>query len=250
MKRLLEICCADTESVMAAINGGADRIELCSALSEGGVTPSAAFIEYAVKASTIPVNVLIRPRGGDFVYTSDEIDMMVSDINFAGRSGASGVVIGALLPNGDIDVEACQKMADTARSHNLSITFHRAFDLCSDPLTVLNKVINLGANRLLTSGQAPSAIKGAHLLSTLIQQADNRIIVMPGAGINATNVLDLIEKTGAKEVHASASETIGSMMTYRNPKVSMGNPEIDEYSRKTTSIKKVKEIANIVHNIQ
>lgn len=248
--RRLEVCCADAESVIAAINGGADRIELCCALSEGGVTPSEGLIKFAVKRSPIPVNVLIRPRGGDFVYLPEEIDVMVSDIHTAGRLGANGVVIGSLTESGDIDIEQCGRMIDAAHSHNLSVTFHRAFDLCRDPYSSLESIIFLGADRLLTSGQAPTALEGARLIAELVSSAAGRLIIMPGAGINAGNVAELIAKTNASEVHASASRIVNSRMSYRNPAVSMGgDPATDDYSRKTTSAVKVKELVTILHNM-
>lgn len=249
-KRLLEICCADTDSVRAAVAGEADRIELCSALSDGGITPSEGLISFAIRVSTIPINILIRPRGGDFVYSPDEVDVMLTDINTAARLGVSGVVIGALTPSGDIDVNTSRSLIDSAHSHNLSVTFHRAFDLCKDPIKALDEIISLGADRLLTSGQASSAPNGKELLKVLIDRAADRIIIMPGAGVNPTNVADLLLETGANEVHASASMITHSRMTFRNESVNMGASDVDEYSRKTTSKQIVKELANIVHNIK
>lgn len=247
MKRRLEICCADADSVIAANEGGADRIELCSALSEGGVTPSAGLIAFATTHSSIPVNVLIRPRSGDFVYSDQEIELMINDIETAGRLGAAGVVIGALLPSGGIDIRNCKKMIDAAKENGLSVTFHRAFDLCRNPLESLTQIIELGCDRLLTSGQSPTAIDGIRLLSQLIETASDKIIIMPGAGISPKNAGSILSSTGASEIHASASITIGSSMIFKNKTVSMGNHDIDEYARKTSSRNTIEQLSRIVN---
>lgn len=198
--RKLEVCCGDLQSVRAAIEGGAHRVELCEALELDGLTPSEAMMESAIGMS-IPVQVLIRVREGDFVYNKDEIYKMRNDIRLARKLGAAGVVIGALMPDGSIDEEAIRCMMDEAEG--LSVTFHRAFDVCRKPEEALEKIISLGCHRLLTSGQAPTAELGIPMLKKLIEQADGRIIIMPGAGVNPQNASRILEETGALEIHGS-----------------------------------------------
>lgn len=198
--RKLEVCCGDLQSVRAAIEGGAHRVELCEALELDGLTPSEAMMESAIGMG-IPVQVLIRVRKGDFVYNKDEICKMRNDIRLARKLGAAGVVIGALMPDGSIDEEAIRCMMDEAEG--LSVTFHRAFDVCRKPEEALEKIISLGCHRLLTSGQATTAELGIPMLKKLIEQADGRIIIMPGAGVNPQNASRILEETGALEIHGS-----------------------------------------------
>ncbi len=197
----LEVCCERIESVVNARAGGAHRIELCSALSEGGVTPSMGLITLARRMGPPSVNVLIRPRGGDFVYSHDEVDCMTRDILACKRLGVNGVVIGALTPDGDIDMDACLAMVDAAQG--MQVTFHRAFDRCRNPHEALEKVISLGCSRLLTSGQQASAVQGIDLIKELVDQADGRIIIMPGAGVDEGNAAHILTATGAREIHGS-----------------------------------------------
>lgn len=248
MKRLLEVCCADAQSVEAAIKGGADRIELCSALSEGGLTPSKGLIDFACRQRQIPVNILIRPRGGDFVYTDSETEIMLDDIRYAAQAGASGVVIGALLPDGTIDFDRCRQMSDAAREAGLSITFHRAFDLCKDPILALASILLLRCDRLLTSGQAASALAGSELIGRLVKESEGHLIILAGAGVTPENATELIDRTGVRELHASAKTTIGSAMKYRSDRATMGRADADEYSRTVTSADIVNQLANIIHS--
>lgn len=198
--RKLEVCCGDLQSVRAAIEGGAHRVELCEALELDGLTPSEAMMGSAIGMG-IPVQVLIRVREGDFVYNKDEICKMRNDIRLARKLGAAGVVIGALMPDGSIDEEAIRCMMDEAEG--LSVTFHRAFDVCRKPEEALEKIISLGCHRLLTSGQATTAEQGIPMLKKLVEQADGRIIIMPGAGVNPQNASRILEETGALEIHGS-----------------------------------------------
>ena len=198
--RKLEVCCGDLQSVRAAIEGGAHRVELCEALELDGLTPSEAMMESAIGMG-IPVQVLIRVREGDFVYSKDEICKMRNDIRLARKLGAAGVVIGALMPDGSIDEEAIRCMMDEAEG--LSVTFHRAFDVCRKPEEALEKIISIGCHRLLTSGQATTAEQGIPMLKKLVEQADGRIIIMPGAGVNPQNASRILEETGAIEIHGS-----------------------------------------------
>lgn len=200
MRRLLEVCCANRESVLAAKAGHADRIELCEALELDGLTPDAGLTEMAV-ATGVPVQVLIRPRAGHFVYSPDEVEQMAESIREAKVLGAHGVVIGALTPDGDIDKDAIGRLM--AECQDLSVTFHRAFDVCRNPRAALEDIIALGCHRLLTSGQAPSAEAGIPLLTELVEQAKGRMSIMPGAGVNTRNALHIMEQTGATEIHGS-----------------------------------------------
>ena len=196
----LEVCCADMQSIRAAKEGGAHRIELCQALSLDGLTPSAGMIEAAVDMG-IPVQVLIRPREGNFVYTKDEVACMQCDIRHVRKLGATGVVIGALKTDGSIDEETVRCLVGEAE--DLSITFHRAFDVCLNPLEALEQIISLGCHRLLTSGQALTAEQGIPLLKKLVEQSAGRIIIMPGAGVNVQNARHILLETGAHEIHGS-----------------------------------------------
>ena len=246
----LEICCGDLNSVLAAHDGGASRIELCSGLSEGGLTPSAGLIRAAVAAGIPNVNVLIRPRPGDFLYTPEEISLMEADIVNAVLIGATGVVIGALTPDGDVDMEACGRLVNAARNAStvpLNITFHRAFDVSRDYLKSLEDVIALGCDCLLTSGMADSAVKGLPIIREIAQKAGDRITVMAGAGVNAANAYDLIRQTGVGAIHSTARKPIPSKMRFRRPSVPMGAPGIDEYAPLSTHPDVVRALLSITN---
>ena len=199
-ERRLEVCCADLDSVLAAKAGGAHRVELCEALELDGLTPRSELIGKAVE-SGIRVHVLIRPREGDFVYTEAEVRLMIQQIAEARQLGAQGVVWGALTGEGRIDMPLCRRLMEASRG--MSVTFHRAFDVCREPLVTLEDIISLGCHRLLTSGQAPSAQQGIPLLRQLVAQAAGRIIIMPGAGVSPQNAAQILSETGATEIHGS-----------------------------------------------
>ena len=197
---VLEVCCGDMESVRGAVEGGAQRIELCEALELDGLTPGEEMMREAI-GTGIPVQVLIRPREGAFVYSEEEVARMRRDIQLARRLGAHGVVIGALRADGTIDREAIRILVNEAEG--LSITFHRAFDVCTRPLESLEDIIALGCHRLLSSGQQSSAEQGIPLLRELVRQSAGRLIIMPGAGVNADNARRILAQTGAYELHGS-----------------------------------------------
>lgn len=199
--RILEVCAGDLASAVAAAQGGAQRIELCSALQLDGLTPSSETIEAVRRIEGLKLHVLIRPREGDFVYDEAEANSMLRDIRLAHQLGADGVVIGALTPDGDIDVPLCRRLVDAAQG--MQITFHRAFDKSRNPYQALEDIIALGCTRLLTSGQAPTAEAGIPLLRQLVLQAKDRIIIMPGAGVTPTNARRILDATGATEIHGS-----------------------------------------------
>lgn len=198
--RILEVCCADLISIQEAVEGGAQRVELCEDLEIGGITPSTEMIDYAIKMG-IRTHILIRPRGGNFVYSPEETECMVRAIRMAQAKGVAGVVIGALTSEGDIDIETCRRLINEAKG--MSITFHRAFDECIEPSQALEQIISLGCHRLLTSGHAPCVDEGLELLKKLMNQAKDRIIILPGCGVNPGNARYIIEETGACELHGS-----------------------------------------------
>ena len=202
--RKIEVCSTSLDDAREAEAGGAIRIELCSAITCGGVTPSHGLIKSVVNENlNLDINVLIRAREGGFCYTAAEVDAMCQDIEFCREAGVHGVVIGALTADGDIDMEACKKMV--AAAGDMSITFHRAFDICREPLVALEQIISLGCHRLLTSGQQSSAEQGAEFIAELVKRAVGRIIIMPGAGINPKNIVAIEQKTAATEFHSTAA---------------------------------------------
>lgn len=238
----LEICCGDLASVLAAKKGGAQRIELCSGLSEGGLTPSIGLIKAAVATGIPNINVLIRPRPGDFLYSTEELSLMEDDIKTAISAGATGIVIGMLTPDGDIDMNACERLIKAARDEarslgreSLNITFHRAFDVSRDADKSLNDIILLGCDCLLTSGMAPTAVKGLPALQRLSRVASGRISIMAGSGVNPANARDIINATEVDSIHSTARKPIASRMLFRRPLVPMGAPGSDEYAPLSTS---------------
>lgn len=222
--RKIEVCCTSVDDVMEAYYGGAIRVELCSAISCGGVTPSHGLIMEAVAAaaSRIKVNVLIRPREGSFVYSPSEFRSMISDIEFCRSAGVDGVVIGALTPEGSIDINNCRRMVEAAGG--MSVTFHRAFDVCIDPELALEQIVELGCDRILTSGQQPKALTGAELISRLVKQAAGRIIIMPGSGINPENISEIERITGAEEFHSTARSAVPDSDLHHVPALGFDEP--------------------------
>ena len=201
----IEICCGSIQSAANAKAGGAVRIELCQGLVEGGTTPSHAAIEYSVKELGLQVFVLIRPRGGDFCYNELEIKTMEEDVAFCKRVGVAGIVAGFLHPDGSIDTELTKRFVKLAAP--LPVTFHRAFDRCTDPLKALEEVIDCGCARILTSGCKPTAMEGADMLQKLVKQANGRIAILAGSGVTPENALELRQKTGVPEIHGSCKIT-------------------------------------------
>ena len=236
---VFEICLDSAESCVRAQEGGADRVELCSALMEGGLTPSFGMIKEARKVLTsTKLFVIIRPRGGDFCYSDSEFETMKHDVLAAKEIGADGIVIGILKPDGAVDVERTGQLIKLARP--LPVTFHRAFDMARDPFEALEAVISMGCERILTSGQESSSLEGADLLTELIKRAGGRIIIMPGGGVRERNIKKIRDLTGAKEFHFTAFETAESSMSYRNTRVFMGGTlRPPEYSQNLTSPSRV-----------
>ncbi|QNK01564.1 copper homeostasis protein CutC [Dyella telluris] len=214
-RRLLEVASNSLASALAAQAGGADRIELCTGLELGGLTPSAAQIAQVRERLSIPLYVLIRPRAGDFLYGDDELETMQRDIETCLSLGCDGVVFGVLDAEGRVDVARCRPLLSTAGG--MGVTFHRAFDMARDLPQALDDVVALGAERVLTSGGAASAVSGAEMIRRLVVQAAGRIVVMPGAGVHSTNLAALAVATQATEFHASAKVSLASHMAWTNP---------------------------------
>ena len=235
-----EICTNSVESCIAAQDGGADRVELCAGIPEGGTTPSYGEIAMAREVlTTTRLHVIIRPRGGDFLYSPIEVRTMLKDIEIARQLGADGVVFGCLTADGEVDIPVMQELMKA--SEGLSVTFHRAFDVCRDAKKALEEIIGLGCNRILTSGQQPTAEVGIPLLKELQEQAAGRIILLAGCGVNEKNISRIAQETEIKEFHFSARESIKSHMSYKNEVVSMGGTvHIDEYERNVTTAQRVR----------
>lgn len=214
----LEICVDSIASAIIAKQAGAHRLELCSSLIEGGITPSYSLIKF-VRRLDIKLNVLIRPRGGDFLYTDAEFELMKEDIHICGKLKCDGVVIGILHADGTIDKKRTSELIEIARNYNMSVTFHRAFDRSNDLFHALEDIIGLHCDRILTSGGYNTAIEGTEVISKLIKQAGSRIIIMPGAGITPDNIKKLKEETGFLEVHGTFRSKYNSKMQYRNPEL-------------------------------
>jgi copper homeostasis protein len=231
MKFKLEICVDNIVSAIIAQESGADRIELCGNLPEGGTTPGLGTIRSVRENTTIAVNVIIRPRGGDFLYSKAEYEIMKRDIDICGENDVNGIVLGLLLPDGNVDIERTARLIEFSRP--MTATFHRAFDLTDDPLKNLESVISTGADRLLTSGQKNKAEDGLDLLNKLVEISDERIIIMPGSGINESNIQLIAERSKAKEFHLTGRKIIDSGMIFRRDDVYLGGSyDQSEFMRK------------------
>jgi len=245
---LLEICADSVESAVTAESAGAGRIELCSALSEGGITPSAGLIESVRSNTDIKLHVLIRPRGGDFLYNDAEFSVMRRDIDIAGEKGADGIVTGILNSDGTVDVERTSLLAEYAAP--MKLTFHRAFDLCRDADRALGDIISCGASRILTSGQARTAIEGARLIKGMVTAAGNSLTVMPGGGIDEYNIALLAGITRAREYHLSARRQTESAMKFRRKGIYMGDSRLmSEYIHKGADAERIRTINRILHDM-
>jgi len=223
MAFVVEIATSDFLTTKSAVEGGADRIELCANLAEGGTTPSYAHIKKCKEAFSIPLFPIVRPRGGDFLYNKDEFEIMKNDIKLCKELGCEGIVIGLLNMDGTIDVARTSQLIELA--YPLEVTFHRAFDRCKDPFVALEELIGIGCQRILTSGQQPSVgsqesiinNKAVELIAELNRLAEDRIIIMPGSGVRKENIKILAEKTGCIEFHSSLRGKIKSPMQFVHP---------------------------------
>ena len=237
MKYTIEIAVTDFTTAKSAVEGGADRIELCAALSEGGITPSFGLIQQCRNAFDIPIFPIIRPRSGDFFYTEEEFDICKSDALLCKQLGCDGVVIGFLNKDGTVNAGWTAQIVEAV--YPLEVTFHRAFDRCIRPFDALEAIINAGCQRILTSGQQPTAIEGAALIKELVAAADERIIIMPGSGVRIENIKALAAQTGAVEFHASLRSQLNSPMQFVHPSFA-GSEE--SYRNPAIEVQAVKEL--------
>lgn len=240
----MEVCANSVSSAIEAQRGGAKRVELCASLTEGGTTPSYAEIALAKRMLDIEVFPIIRPRGGDFLYTDLEFELMKEDTRICRSLNCEGIVTGILTKEGKVDKVRCAELVELAKP--MKVAFHRAFDMTDNMEEALEDIISLGIVRILTSGGKASAAEGAGILARLVDLAGDRISIMPGAGVSTANIAALIGVSGAKEFHASARLPVSSDMIYRNKALSMG-AGTDEYSTTLTSaglVKKLLELAN------
>ncbi len=241
---LIEVCVDSVASAMAAERGGAQRVELCSDLLEGGVTPSVGLMEAVRSRISIGLHPIIRPRAGDLYYTDEDFDVMCRDVEIAKASGADGIVFGILDPTGKVDPQRTRRLVELARP--LPITFHRAFDMSADLFQSLEDVCSAGARRLLTSGGEQTCSQGIDTIAQLVKLAGNRITIMAGGGIGLDNAAHIIERTAVKEIHVGLGSPVTSRMVYRNPRVSLGKALGREYDRTQVLEENVRELSTAV----
>lgn len=252
---IVEICANSATSCVEAACGGAYRVELCAGIPEGGTTPSIGEVRAARRATAgtgLVINVIIRPRGGDFLYSALEIEAMKEDIAALIAAGVDGVVLGCLTTDGEVDRAVCEELMSVVRTAGraVSTTFHRAFDVAADPFEALEAIIDLGFDRILTSGQQASAPQGAQLIAELVDRAAGRVIIMPGCGVNEQNIEELARTTHATEFHLSARHRIQSAMSYRNERVSMGGTVcVEEFSVEVTSASRVAAVVEALRKV-
>ncbi len=236
MNYIIEIATADYTTSKLAVLGGADRIELCNNLAEGGTTPSFAVIKKCRELQVL-LYPIVRPRGGDFLYTNEEFEIMLQEVIFCRTNGCDGVVIGILNKDGSIDKQRTSRLVDAA--YPMGVTFHRAFDRCRDPFEGLEDIIQTGCERILTSGQKTTALEGADLIASLVEKAEGRIIIMPGSGVRPDNVGELARKTKCNEFHTSLRGRKKSEMEFQHP--SFANSE-ESYSNPWINPEEVREM--------
>lgn len=248
MKNHILECCVDSaESALAAKRGGADRLELCSALVIGGLSPSMALFQRIRELTDIRIHVLLRPRFGDFCYTENEHEIIRNEIRMFRAAGAQGVVIGSLKPDGSLDMKQMRELVSEAQG--MSVTLHRAFDMCRDPFETLEQAKELGIHTILTSGQKNTCADGAELLAELVKAAAGQVDILLGAGINAQVILQLYAQTGATSYHMSGKIVAGSAMQYRRSDVNMGIASMSEYEIWQTSEEKVRAAKAVLESL-
>jgi copper homeostasis protein len=229
----IEVCVENTDGLIAAQNAGADRVELCASLVEGGLTPSLGMIEQALAVATIPFHVIVRPRGGDFLYSEVEFEAMRADVRHLRAMGVPGVVVGCLTADGAIDEPRMKALVEDAGP--LAVTCHRAFDMTADPMAAVEALVRAGVDRVLTSGQHDTAEAGAAVLAEVVRVAADRLVVMACGGLDPSNVARVRRLTGAHELHFAALRTVPSGMTFRNPRIGMGGTDLErEYTNTVT----------------
>ncbi|RWC93666.1 MAG: copper homeostasis protein CutC [Mesorhizobium sp.] len=230
---LIELCVEGIDGLLAAQTAGADRVELCASLVEGGITPSLGTVRAALELATVPFHVIVRPRGGDFLYSEAEYRSMLADVSALADLGVAGVVVGCLNADGTIDEARMGELVRAAGS--LNVTCHRAFDMTRGPAEALEALVRCRVGRVLTSGQRDTALEGAELLAGLVQQAGERIIILGCGGLDPDNIAEVLGRTGLKEMHFAALADVPSAMRYRNPRVGMGGSDLDREYRTTVT---------------
>lgn len=244
----VEICCFNSHSAINAHLGGADRIEICDNYQLGGTTPSYGTVQYICDNVEIDINVLIRPRGGDFVYDDIEYKVLKNDIKSFKSLDINGIVTGILTKNGHVDSEKMKEIIDLV--YPLELTFHRAIDMSVDPFTALDTLMTLRVQRVLTSGGENNALDGMETIRKMVQMAGNDIIIMPGAGINSTNISSILKTTGANEIHTSAKKTILRDNVIQNPKVNLSYNSYSDFDHNIfADIGEIREIVSEIKNI-
>ena len=242
---VVEACVDAIDAALEAERGGAARIELCGELLQGGVTPSAGLIAAVWERIDIPLFVLVRPRTGDFLYSDDEVDVMRRDIEQVKTLGVEGIALGVLTADGDVDVDRLASLVDLVRP--MSVTFHRAFDFVRQPDAALDALLELGVDRVLTSGGAPTAAEGVASIAALVRRVADRMIVMAGGSITAANVADIVAATGVREVHVRGAAQVDSAMRHRRNVVSLSRTGGGDYER---SVTRAEEIRRVVERAQ
>jgi len=245
MLQHIEVCIDNLESLRYAQQGGASRIELCSSLALGGLTPSVGFMKQAAKHAHVPVYAMIRPRQGDFLFSDDEIELMLEDIHAAQQAGLQGVVVGVLTPQSQINRDTLATLVKEAKG--LGVTFHRAIDQCLEPFEALDTIMSAGCERVLTSGLEANALAGAETIGRMVRHCGNHLSIMAGAGVTADNAVEIIAKSGIKEIHLSGKSTRPSHMINVARQAHMGSADIDDFQIPVTSAEK---IAAVVRAIQ
>ncbi len=228
---LVEVCVEGVDGLLAAQSAGADRVELCASLIEGGITPSLGTVRTALDLATVPFHVIVRPRGGDFLYSEAEFHSMLADVEALRDAGVAGVVVGCLTADGDID--EARMAALVAAASPLAVTCHRAFDMARDPTAALEALVRCRVGRVLTSGQRDTAVEGAALLAALVKQAAGRITILGCGALDAGNIAQVLRATGLTELHFAALKDVPSPMRYRNSRVGMGGTDLDREYRLT-----------------
>lgn len=241
---LIEVCVDSVASAIAAEGGGAQRVELCSDLLEGGVTPSVGLLGVVRSKLSIAVHPIIRPRPGDFCYSDAEFESMQRDIEVAKAEGADGVVLGILRTDGSVDIERTRELVELARP--LSVTFHRAFDMSSDLLSALEDVCATGANRLLTSGGEQECIQGLETVTQLVRESHGRVTIMAGGRIGINEAPTIIESTGVTEIHVGLATPVRSPMIHRNARLSLGKAQGREYQRSEVLEESVRKLRRAI----
>lgn len=242
MSFLLEVIAFDLASCAIAETAGAHRIELCANPPEGGTTPSAGMMKLARQITTLPLFPIIRPRGGDFLYSADEFACMQEDIRMAKQVGCEGIVLGMLNSDGTIDIDRTARLVELA--YPMEVTFHRAFDRTRDPLEALEAIIQIGCTRVLTSGQHPTAFEGSEIIRQLIDAADDQIIIMPGSGVRSSNLESLQQQTAATEFHSSARTQVASLMQFISSSMK------EQLTSVQLDVEEVKRLASILQQIK